>query len=79
MAEIKLTSHEKIHLEIAEKLQKGVSYIDALVAYAKEKDIEVEVVGEIVRKSSVIKEKIREEAEKLRLVKKEESIANLFE
>lgn len=79
MAELKITNHEKIHLAIANKLEKGVSYIEALVAYAKENDIEVEVVGEIVRKSSIIKEKIREEATQLRLVKREETIANLFE
>ncbi len=79
MAELRLAHHEKIHLEIAEKLSKGISYIEALVAYAKEHDLEVEVVGEIVRKSAIMKEKIREEASILRLMKKEVDFANLFE
>ena len=64
---------EKIHHAIAEKLAKGASYIDALVEYSKENDIEIETVAEIVKKSSVIREKIRSEAISLRLMKREQS------
>lgn len=62
---------EKIHHDIADKLAKGVSYIDALVDYSKENNIEIETVAEIVKKSSIIKEKIRSEAVAMRLMKKE--------
>jgi hypothetical protein len=50
-------------------LSNGVTYIDAIVEYAKKNDLEIETVAEIVKRSSVIKEKIREEALKMKLVK----------
>jgi hypothetical protein len=68
---IKPRTPEKIHHEISEKLSKGVSYIDALVEYAKENDIEIETVAEIVKKSSIIKEKVRSEAITLKMVKRD--------
>jgi ppGpp synthetase/RelA/SpoT-type nucleotidyltranferase len=68
---IKTRTPEKIHHDIAEKLSKGVSYIDALVEYARENDIEIETVAEIVKKSSTIKEKIRSEAVSLKMMKRE--------
>ena len=64
---------EKIHLEISSKLEKGASYIDALIEYAKEHDLEIETVANIVKKSSIIKEKIRSEAIAMRMVKKEDN------
>lgn len=70
---------EKIHHEISEKLSKGVSYIDALVDYAKEKNVEIETIAEIVKKSSIIKEKIRTEAIKMKLVKIEQNVNKLCE
>ena len=62
---------EKIHIEISEKLKKGASYIDALIEYAKEHDLEIETVANIVKKSTIIKEKVRSEAIAMRMVKKE--------
>ena len=59
-------------MEIANKLAKGASYIDALVEYAKENDLEIETVADIVKKSSIIKEKIRSEAVAMRMVKKDQ-------
>lgn len=70
---------EKIHHEISDKLSKGVSYIDALVEYAKEKNVEIETIAEIVKKSSIIKEKIRTEAIKMKLVKIENNGNKLCE
>jgi uncharacterized membrane-anchored protein YitT (DUF2179 family) len=63
---------EKIHMEIADKLANGVSYIDALVEYARENDLEIETVADIVKKSSIIKEKIRSEAIAMKMVKKDQ-------
>ncbi len=60
-------------MEISSKLAGGATYIDALVEYAKEHDLEIETVAEIVKKSSILKEKIREEAVAVRMVKKEEN------
>jgi IMP cyclohydrolase len=60
-------------MEIASKLSNGATYIDALVEYAKENDLEIETVAEIVKKSSILKEKIREEAVAVRMVKKEDN------
>lgn len=69
MMTVEIKTPEKIHHDIASKLAKGVSYIDALIDYAAEHDLEVETIAEIVKKSSIMKEKIREEALKMRLVK----------
>lgn len=60
---------EKIHFAIEKKLSLGASYIDALVEYSIEHDIEIETVADIAKKSIVIKEKIREEAKERRLLK----------
>jgi hypothetical protein len=68
---IKPRTPEKIHHDISEKLKKGVSYIDALIEYARENDVEIETIAEIVKKSSIIKEKVRSEAINLKMVKRE--------
>lgn len=74
---IETQTPEKIHHEISEKLAKGVSYIEALVDYAKDRNLEIETVAEIIKKSSVIKEKIRSEATKLKLVKRDKDARQL--
>jgi hypothetical protein len=66
---IKTRTPDSIHQDISHMLSNGVTYIDAIVEYAKKNDLEIETVAEIVRRSSVIKEKIREEALKMKLVK----------
>jgi hypothetical protein len=68
---IKLKTPDVVHQAISEKLAKGVSYMEALVAYAQETDIEIELLAEIVKKSPVIREKLREEAVGLNLMKEE--------
>jgi predicted aldo/keto reductase-like oxidoreductase len=66
---IKTRTPDSIHQEISHMLSNGVTYIDAIIEYAKKNELEIETVAEIVRRSSVIKEKIREEALKMKLVK----------
>ena len=61
---------EKILREVASYVNKEVSFIDALVHYADKHDLEIELVGEIVRRSQVLKAKVREDAEELNLVDK---------
>lgn len=69
---IKTRTPETIHREIEYMLSNGVSYIEAIVEYSNKNDLEIETVAEIVKKSSVIKEKIREEASRMRLMKPED-------
>lgn len=66
---VEMETPEKIHKAIEKKLSLGSSYIDALVEYAKERDLEIETIAEIVKKSVVIKEKIRTEAKSKRMLK----------
>lgn len=64
-----LTS-ESIMREIDSNILRGVPYIDAVIAYAESYGLEVESVGEIIRKSPVLKAKIYREAEDLNMVEK---------
>lgn len=69
--EIREINTEMIVSEIQEYLDKGVPYIDAILEYAQRNEIEVEVIGEIVRNSPILKSKVYEEAEVLNLVERE--------
>jgi len=60
---------EKIHLAISEQIAGGVPYIDALVNYAEKNNLEIESVAAVIKKSSILKEKIRSEAVLLKMVK----------
>lgn len=70
---IETQTPEKIHFEIAKMLSMGVPYIDALVEYSKKRNVEIETIAEIVKKSAVMKEKIRSEAVNMKLVKKDKN------
>ena len=70
---------EKLHHEISKMLSTGVSYIDALVEYAKLKNVEIETIAEIVKKSTIMKEKIRSEAVGMKLVKTDNNVNKLCE
>ena len=63
---------EKIHHDISDMLAKGVNYIDALVTYAEKNNLEIEAIADIVKKSSILKEKVRSDAIELRLVKNDD-------
>ena len=73
-AVIEKQSAERIHFSIREKLSEGVTHIDALIDYATEHDLEIETVAEIVKKSSILKEKVRVEARERKLLKDNEPI-----
>ena len=53
-------------------LANGVNYIDALIEYARLNDLEIEAVADIVKKSSILKEKVRTDAVQLKLVRKDD-------
>lgn len=67
---IELTA-ESILTEVSKYVNAEVSYIDALVHYADIHGIEIEVIGDIVRRSQIMKAKVHEDAEKLNLIGKE--------
>ncbi len=68
---------DKIHHEISKHISAGVPYIDALVHYSEKNGIEIESIAQIVKKSSILKEKIRTEAVTLKMVKKEENAQDI--
>lgn len=61
---------ERIMSEIAGYISDGVPYIDAVVEYAEKNGLEIEVVGQIIRKSPLLKANIYKEAEELNMVEK---------
>jgi predicted aldo/keto reductase-like oxidoreductase len=63
---------EKVHHEIQYMLKSGISYIDALCEYARVNELEIETVADIVKKSSILKEKVRSEAVEAKLVIKDD-------
>lgn len=66
---IKTKTPDVIHQEISHMLSNGVTYIDAIVEYSKKNDLEIETVADILKRSSIIKEKIRQEAVDMKMVK----------
>lgn len=68
-------SAEMILKEVEQYTNNEVSLIDALVHFSEKYDIEIELIGEIVRRSVVLKAKVRNDAEKLNLL--EEKTAKL--
>ncbi len=61
---------ERIMIDIAKHIEAGVPYIDAVVEYAATNELEIEVIGEIIRKSTVLKANIYREAEELNMIEK---------
>jgi len=61
---------EEILNEVTPWINEDISFFDALVHYADKYDLEIELVGEIVRRSPVLKSKVRDDAERLHMVEK---------
>jgi hypothetical protein len=59
---------ESILKEVNGYVNDEVSYIDAIVHFAHKHDIEIELVGDIIRRSAVLKSKVREDAERFNLL-----------
>jgi len=68
MAKMKELNTQSIMSDIKEYVEKGVPYIDAIVEYAERNDIEVEVLGEMIKSSPVLKAQIQYEAEELNML-----------
>ena len=53
---------DQILSEIQGFVNEEVSYIDALVYYAETNNLEIDLIGEIIRRSPVLKSKVRDDA-----------------
>jgi hypothetical protein len=67
---MKPTKTQNILKEIEGYVNNDVTVIDALVFYAEKYDLEVELVGEIVRRSPVLRSRVQQDAETLNLMEK---------
>jgi len=52
----------------------GIDFIDACITYCTKHNIEIEMLGEILKKNQRIKNLIQEEAENLNFMKKENRV-----
>ena len=64
------TKIEILIREIHKATEKGVPFVDAVVEYCEEKEIEPETMGELIRDIPYLKSKILNEAQELRLVER---------
>ena len=62
-------SAEYILKEVEKYTNKDVSLIDALVYFSEKHNIEIELIGDIIRRSVVLKSKVRDDAEKLNFIR----------
>lgn len=76
MKELKINvlTSEKIINEIEPMLKQGVDIIDAVMTYANRHNLEVELVGSVVKGSPLLVSKFRDAAEKLNLVEKRDDL-----
>lgn len=65
---IKDISTESIIVEIQRYIESGIPYIDAVVEYAEVNEIEIEVLGEMIKNSPLLKAQIQYEAEELNML-----------
>lgn len=75
----KILDAEKIHHAVMVKIHNGSDYMSAVLEYCTEHGYEVEMIGDIIKKSPILKAKIQAEVSKLRLLKSDEKEVNLFE
>ena len=61
---------ENMMSHISNQIEAGIPYIDAVVDYATRNELEIEVIGEIIRKSPMLKANIYREAEELNMIEK---------
>lgn len=59
---------------IKEYIRSGETYIDSIIEYSNREGIEIELIGDIIKKSPTLKSKILEEAEDMNMVKKLERL-----
>lgn len=67
--DVAIMTPEKVHHAIAHMISSGISYIEAVCVYAETNNIDIEIIADVIKKSTVLKEKIRFEAVELKMVK----------
>jgi len=67
---LKELSNESVVKEIQQYIDNGVPYIDAVVEYAERHNIEIEVLGELIRGTPILKAAVQAEAEELNLLER---------
>jgi len=67
----RILNQDTIIKEIERQIKGGNSYLDAIVDYCEKNNLELESVGEILKKSPILKEKIKREAKILLMIKGE--------
>ncbi len=65
-------NREEFIKKISILLSDDVTIIDAIIEYAEKNDLEIETVASIIKSDKVLIEQIKQEALKLKLLKKEE-------
>lgn len=72
-----LETPEKIHRDISDMLSHGMTYVEALCEYAEQKNMDIELIAGIIKKSPIFYEKIKEEAIARNVVKFEDEADSL--
>jgi len=57
-------------IEIIRGNSEEVSYLDAVLHYCEKKDLEIESIGDFIRKNALLKAKLQEDAESLNFLEK---------
>lgn len=63
-------NEEKILKGIRHMLEAGIGPIEAIIEYSNRNGLEVELIGEIIKRSSALKYKVQEDAENMNLLEK---------
>ena len=80
MARIKLETLMSIGSEIQQMVDEtGIEYIDACLEYCRKHDMEIETLGDILKKHQNIMNEIRKEAEATNSIAKEKTTQLEFE
>lgn len=75
MKKIDLNTLFLIGSQIEELVNKhDLDYIDACLLYCEQHDLEVELIGEMLKSNQFIRAKIQKEAENLNYIKKEQRL-----
>lgn len=61
---------KQFHIEIEERVTKtGCTYLEAIIEFQEKSGIEMETVSALVKQNPILKMKLQEEAEAIRMVK----------
>lgn len=74
MIETKIISNASFFDEIEDMVwDQDISYLDAVIKYAEDRDIEIEAIGGLISKNQVLYKKIYGEAKSLKMIKHDDS------